>query len=172
MPASPAHVGRIANRMRADDVIECAAMGHAPKQALRNGLIASSWCCTALVDGRPEAMFGLVVRSALSGEGTPWMLGTDAIYQHPRAMLRWGPRFVAAMLDSTPMLSNLVSADNVRAIRFLRRLGFRIGTDRTLFSSTEFVTFTQAKGQGASVGGIFSGVTTAPGGLTEAEVSA
>ncbi|GAA0335375.1 hypothetical protein GCM10009087_52220 [Sphingomonas oligophenolica] len=129
--------------MRADDVIECAAMGHRPKQALRDGLTASSLCFTALVDGRPEAMFGLVVTNALAGEGTPWMLGTEAIYRHPRAMLRWGPRFVAAMLDSTPVLSNLVSVDNVRAIRFLRRLGFSIGKDRIMFASTEFVTFSR-----------------------------
>ena len=129
--------------MRADDVTECAAMGHAPKQALRDGLIASTLSFTALVDGRPEAMFGLVVTSALNGEGTPWMLGTDAIYDHPRAMLRWGPRFVAAMLDSTPALSNLVAVDNVRAIRFLRRLGFSIGEDRIMFASTEFVTFSR-----------------------------
>jgi len=129
--------------MRADDVTECAAMGHAPKQALRDGLIASTLSFTALVDGRPEAMFGLVVTSALNGEGTPWMLGTDAIYDHPRAMLRWGPRFVAAMLDSTPALSNLVVVDNVRATRFLRRLGFSIGEDRIMFASTEFVTFSR-----------------------------
>ena len=145
VPASPAHVGRIACRMRADDVIECAAMGHTPKQALREGLIASTLCFTALVDGRPEAMVGLVVASALSGEGTPWMLGTDAIYDHPRAMLRWGPRFVAAMLASTPVLSNLVAVDNVRAIRFLRRLGFRLAEDRILFAGTEFVAFSQER---------------------------
>ena len=129
--------------MRTDDVMECAAMGRTPKQALRDGLIASTQCFTALVDGRPEAMFGLVVTSALNGEGTPWMLGTDAIYDHPRAMLRWGPRFVAAMLDSTPALSNLVVVDNVRATRFLRRLGFSIGEDRIMFASTEFVTFSR-----------------------------
>jgi len=141
--ASPAHVGRIATRMREADVVECRAMGHSPKQALRDGLVASTLCLTALVDGRPEAMFGLVVNSALAGEGAPWMLGTEAIYDHPRAMLRWGPRFVAAMLDSTPALSNLVSVDNARAIRFLRRLGFSIGEDSMMFANTEFVTFSR-----------------------------
>jgi len=131
--------------MREADVVECRALGHSPKQALRDGLIASSLCLTALVDGRPEAMFGLVVNNALAGEGTPWMLGTEAIYDHPRAMLRWGPRFVAAMLDSTPALSNLVSIDNARAIRFLRRMGFHTKEDRMLFANTEFVTFIQER---------------------------
>jgi hypothetical protein len=139
--ASPAHVGRIANRMREADIVECRAMGHSPKQALREGLIASSLCLTALLDGRPEAMFGLVVTSALAGEGTPWMLGTEAIYGHPRAMLRWGPRFVAAMLDSTPALSNLVDVRNSRAVRMLRRWGFSLSKETIMIGEVEFVTF-------------------------------
>ena len=141
MAASPAHVGRIANRMREADIVECRAMGYSPKQALREGLVASSLCLTALLDGRPEAMFGLVVKSALAGEGTPWMLGTEAIYDHPRAMLRWGPGFVAAMLDSTPALSNLVAARNGRAIRMLRRWGFGISPDAILIGDVEFLLF-------------------------------
>ena len=127
--------------MRPADIAECRAMGHSPRQALREGLIASSLCRTAFVDGRPEAMFGLVVKSALAGEGTPWMLGTEAIYHHPRAMLRWGPRFVAAMLDSTPALSNLVAADNVRAIRMLRRWGFDLSGAAILIGDMEFLAF-------------------------------
>jgi hypothetical protein len=139
--ASPAHVGRIATRMREADVVECRAMGQSPKQALRDGLIASTPCLTALVDGRPEAMFGLVVTSALAGEGTPWMLGTEAIYEHPRAMLRWGPRFVAAMLDSTPALSNLVAMGNARAIGMLGRWGFDISREPVAIGDVAFLTF-------------------------------
>lgn len=127
--------------MREADIVECQAMGHSPKQALRDGLIASSLCLTALLDGRPEAMFGLVVTSALAGEGTPWMLGTEAIYDHPRAMLRWGPRFVAAMLDSTPTLGNLVSIENGRAIRMLRRWGFTVAGEPIMIGDVGFLAF-------------------------------
>jgi len=127
--------------MRADDVIECAAMGHSPKQALRAGLTASTLCFTALVDGRPEAMFGLVVISALGGEGTPWMLGTDAIYDHPRALLRWGPRFVAAMLASTPVLANMVAVRNGRAVRMLRRWGFDLAKETIPVGGVDFIAF-------------------------------
>jgi hypothetical protein len=138
---SPAHVGRIATRMREADIVECRALGHSPKQALREGLIASSLCLTALLGGRPEAMFGLVVTSALAGEGTPWMLGTEAIYDHPRAMLRWGPRFLAAMLDSTPALSNLVAMGNLRAIGMLGRWGFDISREPVVIGDVAFLTF-------------------------------
>jgi hypothetical protein len=138
LPASPAHIGSIATRMRAADRVECTALGHSPKQALRAGLASSSLAWTALVDGRAEAMFGLVVTSALGGEGRPWMLGSDAIYVHPRAMLRRGPRFLAAMFHSTSRLSNLVSADNARAIRLLRRWGFTLDTETIMIDNTAF----------------------------------
>lgn len=108
------------------DRVECAASGHSPKQALRLGLRGSTLCWTAKVDGRAEAMFGLVVTSALGGTGTPWLLGTDEVYCHGREMLRWGPVFLARMVELAPSLSNVVAADNTRAIRFLRRLGFEV----------------------------------------------
>ncbi|MGY4397303.1 hypothetical protein ACVWZA_002497 [Sphingomonas sp. UYAg733] len=141
IPARPTHIGPIAHRLREHDRIECAALGQTPKQALRAGLAASSFCLTVLIDGRAEAMFGLVVTNALCGEGRPWMLGTDAVYRHPREMLRRGPRAIDAMLDSTPRLSNLVTCGNSRAIRFLRWLGFVIEQEVIVHTGTEFVTF-------------------------------
>jgi hypothetical protein len=122
--ASPRHIGPLARTMRAIDVAECASMGHTPKAALRRGLLASEWAMTALLDGEPQAMFGLVVESAIEGVGVPWFLGTDAVYCHPRAMLKHGPVVLALMGDSSRVLRNLVSAGNTRAIRLLERWGF------------------------------------------------
>ena len=142
VPASPAHVGVIANRMRAADVLECQAMGYTPKRGLRLAMMQSSECWTARVDGRPEAMFGIAVTSALGGLGKPWMLGTDAIYRYPRDMLRNGEALLARWLDSTPNLSGLVSLGNTRAIRMLRRWGCIIEEGGDMFAGTEFATFT------------------------------
>ena len=86
-------------------------------------------------------MFGLSVTSALGGQGTPWMLGTEAIYDHPRLMLRYGRRVLARWLDSTPSLSNLVSVDNARAIRLLRRWGCEIGGETVTLGTVRFVMF-------------------------------
>lgn len=144
--ASPAHVGRIANRMREWDRIECAALGRTPKGALRQGIVASSLCLTAMVDGVPEAMLGLVVTNALCGEGCPWMLGTDAIYRKPRDMLRFGSVILPAMFDSTQRLSNIVARGNVRAIRMLRHWGFSIREEVILSAGVEFVAFEKERG--------------------------
>jgi len=123
------------------DVVECAGMGHTPKQALRLALTSSSFAWTAFVDGRAEAMFGLVIASALTGEGLPWMLGTDAIYRHPREMIRWGPDILATLTDSTPRLSGLVGRGNTRAIRLLQAWGFQIGREVIVSAGVEFLPF-------------------------------
>jgi hypothetical protein len=144
VPASRAHIGRIANRMRAADVLECEALGYSPRQALRQCLTGSTMALTAKVDGQAEAMLGLTPVSLLEGKGRPWMLGSELIYSHWREMLAWGPRIIAVMRDSTPHLSNVVAEDNVRAIRLLRRWGFEVGTEAEMIGSVPFLTFEMA----------------------------
>jgi hypothetical protein len=129
VPASITHVGPIASRMREWDVREAAAFGHSPKQALRLGLTASLWSLTAQVDGRPEAMLGLCPASLIEGRGTPWMLGTDEVYRHGRALAAGWQPLIARMLVDCPLLENWVAAGNRRAITFLRHVGFEVGED-------------------------------------------
>lgn len=105
------------------------------------GLLNSDEAWTALVNGRPEAMFGCITMSAIGGVGSPWFLGTDEVYRHGRELLRWGPGFVKAIVDSTPRLQNLVSVFNVRAIRLLRAWGFSVGSEAILIGGVPFVPF-------------------------------
>lgn len=115
-------------------------MGHGPREALRNGLIAGrAW--TASVGGRPEAMFGVVMTSAIEGRGVPWMLGTDAIYDHAREMIRMAPQVMAWAFDSCRRLDNLVSAENGKAIRLLRRWGFTVEDGKVMVGAVAFRPF-------------------------------
>jgi len=116
-------------------------MGREPKQALRHALASSAKAWTALVDGEPEAMFGVVVQSVLTGDGVPWFLGTDEVYLHGRELLMWGPGMVARLCDSTVTLRNLVSSHNTRAIRLLQRWGFNIGKEVIKIAGVEFLPF-------------------------------
>jgi ribosomal protein S18 acetylase RimI-like enzyme len=124
--------------MREWDRMECMALGRDPKAALRGGVWHSRLCWTALVDGRPEAMFGLSVASAIEGRGVPWMLGTDEIYRHGKELMLYGPALVAYMTDSTPILENLVSSGNHRAIRLLSRWGFTVEDEEHVFGGLPF----------------------------------
>ena len=56
--------------------MECAVFKHTPRQALRLGLANSYLSFTVLIDGKPEAMFGVVTASLIEGSGTPWLLLT------------------------------------------------------------------------------------------------
>lgn len=141
VPARLRHVRRIANGMRGVDRRECAAFGLDPRAALRRGLAGSALCWTALVDGEAEAMFGLVVRSALCGEGTPWLLGTDRVLAEGRALLAIGPGVIAEMRALTPVLSNRVAVENMRAIRLLQRWGFVVEDDAMGVGGVMFLPF-------------------------------
>lgn len=123
-PGRFSDINRIANRMREVDRLECAAVGHTPKQALVEGLRSSTLCWTAWRGDRPVAMFGVAPISMIEGRGAAWFLGTDEVWLGARHLIRWGPAFVDGMQRQFPTLENAVAADNAPAIRLLTRLGF------------------------------------------------
>ncbi|APL94085.1 hypothetical protein [Sphingobium indicum] len=136
--ARATHIGPVATRLRNIDRIECEAMGHSPKQALRNGFLLSDRCWTALVDGRPEAMFGAVTVSALDRRKTVWFLGTDEVYRHGRLLLAWGPGLIRRAVDSRWWAGNLVSSANGKAIRLLEAWGFTVEPEEQMVNGVPF----------------------------------
>lgn len=130
--------------MRAADVIETTALGYSPKEALRIGLRGSLMTFTAKVDGKAEAMLGLTPVSLIEGVGRPWMLGSEEIYRHGREMLAFGPDIIAMFRDSSRTLQNVVSAENGRAIRLLKRWGFAVGDEVEMIGGVPFLTFEMA----------------------------
>ncbi|KQN09821.1 hypothetical protein ASE85_02485 [Sphingobium sp. Leaf26] len=141
VPARVTHIGPVASRIRDIDRIECEAMGHSPKKALRDGFLLSDRCWTALVDGRPEAMFGSVTVSALDRLATVWFLGTDEVYRHGRELLAWGPGLIAKAVDSSWRAGNLVSSANGKAIRLLRAWGFTVEPEEQMVNGIPFRQF-------------------------------
>ena len=128
VPARPTHIGPIAVRMRDIDRLECLVFGHTPKEALRNGLMSASMAWTALVDGRPEAIFGVSTTSLLEGTGRPWMLMTNEAVKHAVPLLRLGRIYTEAIQRHYVLLHNWVHSDNAASIRWLSRLGFAVGS--------------------------------------------
>ncbi len=126
-PASPAHIGTIATRIRPIDRDECAIAGMSPRDALRMGFQTSETCWTVKIDGRPEAMFGVIAVSVLEGRGRIWMLMTDDGARQHRAIVRFGRIYTEALARHYRILENHVHARNDKAIRWLSRLGFHVG---------------------------------------------
>lgn len=127
VPAKPSHVNTIANRMRSIDRYECGVFGHSPKSALRQGLMSAAMAFTVLIDGRPEAMFGVTTISLFDSTGRPWLLMTDEGGKSRRALVRLGRLYTEGMQRHYSLLHNWVSAENDVTIRWLARLGYAIG---------------------------------------------
>ena len=136
------HVGPIASRIRDMDRIECEALGRSPKDALRGGLRSSLDAYTALADGKPVAMIGVVPVSLINGKGTIWMLGTDNVAAHARSLLKYGPILIDHWLQTFETIENIVALDNKLAINLIMKLGFTIDLcDFRVHGGVEFVPF-------------------------------
>ncbi|HWW56357.1 MAG TPA: hypothetical protein VN047_05645 [Sphingopyxis sp.] len=139
--ADTSHIPFLADHMRPADVMECAAIGRRPVSALTNALRSSLWALTAIVDDQPHAMMGVTSRSMVEAVGVPWMLGTERIYDHARDLVRYAPAILAEMHLTFDRLENLAAADNDRALRFLRHVGFEICAEPINVGGTSFVHF-------------------------------
>lgn len=141
VPARLVHVGPIASRLREADRQECIALGRLPKEALRIGLRTSLHPLTVVIDGRPEAMLGVMPLSLMRGSGLIWMLGTDALFGCARAFATIGPMICEMFREDFRELGNIVAVDNHRAIRVLRHLGFHVGGTMEWHGGVAFVPF-------------------------------
>lgn len=141
VPAKLTHVGPLATNMRAIDRLEAEAMGRTPKDALRIGLRTSLSSYTALEDGKPAAMMGVVSTSLLGARGLVWMLGTDGVFRHGRELVTIGPRIIGHWLETFAVLENVIATQNHRAIRLLVKWGAIVGGEVQTMRGVEFVPF-------------------------------
>ena len=142
MPPRLTHTGPIAAKMRRIDREECEALGRSPKNALRWGIATSMEAYTALRNGQPIAIIGVVPTSLMNRRGTIWMLGTDDVFQSGKALLRYGPELIHDWMQTFDVLENIISIDNAPALNLLQRLGFTVGAaDIQRHGDVDFVPF-------------------------------
>lgn len=125
-PATDELLAEVASRPRSADVEELWAAGRlTPLEAVQMGQRFGE-AYIGMVDGEPVCAFGVTPISALSGLGAPWMVGSTALDAHFRGFLRGCGPVVRAMLSQWPRLVNYVDARNLRAVKWLKWLGFII----------------------------------------------
>lgn len=127
-PSRPEDVDFLAQRLRPADVEEVLAAGSNPLDALSSGLdYPGAVCLTGLspATGEPILMFG-AAPSSVSIVGFVWLLGTPEIERHRVRFMREAARWVEALNDEWPVLTNAVYEKNTVHIHWLRRLGFQL----------------------------------------------
>lgn len=125
VPAMQSHVGPIAANVRPADRAELwAGFRATPVDCMRAGL--RHHARTALIDGVPVCMFGVVPYSILQRQGVPWMVATSALdsLSASKDLLRHSRAEFATMRRGFTLLFNAVDDRNEAAKRWLRWLGF------------------------------------------------
>lgn len=123
--ASIGHVPLIAARVRPADAAEIWSLyRQTPQECLVESFRISRLAWTGLIDGIPVCMFGVVQTDKIGRSGRPWMIGTDLLSRYEVVFLRRCREQVETMQMCFDSLENVVDARNVRAIKWLRWLGF------------------------------------------------
>lgn len=124
----------LADRMTAADRAEMAAAGLAVASLTHVRAHALRW------HGSLVCLFG--VEPAADGTGVPWMLCTDTLAEVPRRAMAAASRdVVQAWRGEFLRLVNLIHRHNIKALRFVRWLGFVID-ETPAGPGGEFFTFT------------------------------
>lgn len=128
----PWHVSALKSNLREEDANEVLRFGASIQHTLWRGYRDSVYRKTALIDGKPAAMFGCV-GVLLGGKAQIWLLTTPDIYKiSPLRFTRTYQEEVKKMLGMFPRLENYVDAKYAAAIRLLEIVGFSIGESEPL----------------------------------------
>lgn len=126
-PATREHARMLARTMRQADANEVwAAAGVMPLTGLVCSLGLSEKAWSGFYDDRLVCMFGVSRLSLLSGQGAPWMLGSEDLPKYAIPFLRRNRDYVEDMRQGYEALVNYVDARNLLSIRWLKWLGFTI----------------------------------------------
>ena len=126
--------------MRQADVEEIwASDNYTPLEALMSSWKMSKYSVVITINDEPCVMMGLVIRDMLSGNGIPWMLGTDTALKYKKKFFTEVPDVMTQMLSVCPRLYNYVHSKNKVSIKWLKWIGFTLcdpepyGCEKELF---------------------------------------
>jgi len=114
----------IAGRLRQADLKEIHAAGRDPESCLVEGVKEGDRCLVAVdEDDEPQIIFG-TAPSPHPMLGFVWMMATPAIRDCWIQLLKETPRWTDELAHGYEVLGNLVHAENLLHIRWLKWAGF------------------------------------------------
>jgi hypothetical protein len=123
VPASIRHIRPMSRHIRAAACITLQGFGFEPRVALRRAFVASSYCRTAIIDGKAGAMWG--VKATLLGDTAfVWLVLSDEITKMPMSIVREAKAELAKIMAGYREIAITVLPDDIAAIRFAVALGF------------------------------------------------
>jgi hypothetical protein len=123
-PPEPGDAEALNDNLRDADRAEIIA-SHGPDtlRTIRQAIALSTHCVAVRLDGALVSIFGVVPFSLVGGHGSPWMLGTPLLDEHPRPLARAAHRYFGLVAQVYPVLENHVDARHTASIKLLKWLG-------------------------------------------------
>ena len=131
VPASIRHVKPMGSKLRAAACITLQGFGMEPRRALHRAFLASHYCRTALVDGKPVAMWG-VKGTMLGDSAIVWLVLSNDVTRMPITIVRTAKAELAKVMESNNEVAITVLPDDEAAVRFAVHLGFHDREDEGL----------------------------------------
>ena len=128
-PLTEAGLAYVLAHLTEEDRAEFDASGLAESidAVFTEGWLKSDLSGQVVLDGTPVAIFGCL--SAGEGVGVPWMVATPGFRTRPRRAMELSRQVIEAMQAQCRVLTNWVHARHGYAMRWLPRLGFKIGAE-------------------------------------------
>ena len=125
VPCELKHLRKVARNLRPEELVECAAVGAVPRHMMFALWVASTYRRTALVDGRPVAVWGDAA-PILSSDGHAWLFTTPALDRMPITFFKQAGIEISIMLQMRSVIRTSILNSSWRSLRFWSMLGFRI----------------------------------------------
>lgn len=122
--ASVRHLKPLSQQLRPAACVTLQAFGLNPRRALQRAFFGSSYCRTAMMEGRPAAMWG-THGTALSDHALVWLALGEEVAKYPLAIVRLARAELLVMRDKAGPLYATIASEDSRAAVFARTLGFQ-----------------------------------------------
>lgn len=120
----PGDIEEMESKLRKEEVAEIYAAAHQdPRMCLSVSFSISSLCLTAVHEGKPFAMFGLVPDSLLGRTAQVWLLTTDDVLKVKTRFLKLSRDIIKSFLRRYSYLYNWVDARHKLSVRWLEWCG-------------------------------------------------
>lgn len=125
--ATKRHAREIARIMRSKDRDEAAACGFVPESACRMSLNNSLEAWAVYVEDELLCVFGVGPMNSAPGITVAWLMTSVHVDKYPLTFWRCSKVVINYLRDKHVLMVNMVHGKYIEAIRWLERLGFKIG---------------------------------------------
>lgn len=116
----------LSKKIKRDDILEVYSLGLVdPREELWN-FSQKGESYIILIDGVPEAIFGVGIDSFIGNVGYLWMLSSEKISEIPFRVLKYTRKMIEYFLTKYDSLENYIYLNNTKSLNWIKFAGGKI----------------------------------------------